>query len=278
VTSDIVWDYFFKAVQRPSLLPKDSAEFQGWYDALPQTQPKKSEAFQGWYKAWEKATPQLQPKKSEAFREWLRTVRENASQRSVDAHQWFKSKPPTADTDVVVMRLWYGQKPTLRTSRTGGDAKSSAGREYGARVGATIGQWVGLVATPYRRAMVAAAHSKDYQCRQCGCGYKMTNLKRNMISHLSSEANRECLAHYSESRDEKEKEWVRLAQDQETIDAAKIPQNYTCRQCGGGVNKQNLTRGMVSHLRSEANRECLAHYSESIDEREIEWVRRAQGQ
>jgi len=28
LTSDEVWDYFFKSVQRPSLLPKDSAEFQ----------------------------------------------------------------------------------------------------------------------------------------------------------------------------------------------------------------------------------------------------------
>jgi len=35
LTSDIVWDYFFKAVQRPSLLPKDSAEYQEWYNQLP---------------------------------------------------------------------------------------------------------------------------------------------------------------------------------------------------------------------------------------------------
>jgi len=141
LTSDTVWRYFFKAVQRPSLLPKDSDEFRGWYDTLPQTQPKQSEAYQAWqkatpqmqpkeseaYQAWQKATPQLQPKeseayqawhqvgqkanpqmqpkKSEAFREWLQAVRGNASQRSVDSHQWFKSKPPTADTDV--RRSWY---------------------------------------------------------------------------------------------------------------------------------------------------------------------------
>ena len=98
LTSDTVWRYFFKAVQRPSLLPKDSAEFRGWYDALPQTQPKESEAFQAWQKAWQKASPQMQLKKSEAFREWLQAVRENASQRSVDSHLWFKSKPPTADS------------------------------------------------------------------------------------------------------------------------------------------------------------------------------------
>jgi len=100
LTSDIVWDYFFKAVQRPSLLPKDSAEFLGWYDALPQTQSKSSDAYKAWakalpqtqskdsdaYKAWAKASPSpmMQPKKTEAFREWLQAVRESASQRSVD--------------------------------------------------------------------------------------------------------------------------------------------------------------------------------------------------
>jgi len=210
VSSDIVWDYFFKAVQRPSLLPKDSAEFQGWYDTLPQTQPKKSEA----YKAWEKATPQLQPKKSEAFREWLQAVRENASQRSVDAHQWFKSKPPTADTDVVVRRLWYTENPTLYKSRTGCDAKTQAGRGFGSRVGKQIGQAIGAGATQVRRAMEAAANSKDYQCRQCGRGCKMGNLKRDMVRHLRSEANRKCLVLYSESKDKREMLWVSLAQDQ----------------------------------------------------------------
>ena len=138
-------------------------------------------------------------------------MRENASQRSVDAHQWFKSKPPTADTDAVVRRLWYGQTPTLYKSCTGSDAKHRRGYGYGERVGAKIGQFIGAVATPLLRAMQAAANSKDYQCRQCGCGYKMNNLKRNMVLHLSKEANRKCLVHYSESRDKREMEWVRLA-------------------------------------------------------------------
>jgi len=124
LTSDEVWDYFFKAVQRPSLLPKDSAEFQAWYNALPQKQPmdsesykawykayekttphlqsKDSEAYKAWYKAYEKTTPPMQPKNSDAFREWLQRVREHATQRSVDAHDWFKSKPPTADRDAGV--------------------------------------------------------------------------------------------------------------------------------------------------------------------------------
>jgi len=74
----------FMAVQRPSLLPKDSAEFRGWYDTLPQTQPKESEAFQAWqkalpqtqlkeseaYKAWQKANLHVQPKESEAYQAW----------------------------------------------------------------------------------------------------------------------------------------------------------------------------------------------------------------
>jgi len=226
VSSDIVWDYYLKAVQRPSLLPKDSAEFQGWYDTLPQTQPKTSEAYKAWektnphmqpktseaYKAWEQALPQLQPKTSEAFREWLQTVRENASQRSVDAHQWFKSKPPTADTDVDVRRLWYAEKPTLRISRTDGDVKTQAGREYGARVGKQIGQSIGAVTTELQRTMMAAINAKKYQCRQCGYGCTMGNIKRDMIKHLKSEANKKCLILYSESTDQREKVWVREAQ------------------------------------------------------------------
>ena len=30
--SDIDWRHFSKAVQRPSLLPKESAEYREWYD------------------------------------------------------------------------------------------------------------------------------------------------------------------------------------------------------------------------------------------------------
>ena len=51
LTSDNVWRYFMKSVQRPSLLPKDSAEFRGWHDTLPQTQPKESKVHQVWRKA-----------------------------------------------------------------------------------------------------------------------------------------------------------------------------------------------------------------------------------
>ena len=156
----------------------------------------------------------MQTKKSEAFREWLRRVRENASQRSADAHQWVKSKPPTADTDAVVKRSWYDQKPTLNKSRTGCDETHKRGQGFGERVGAGIGKFVGMVATPVRRAMEAAANSKEYQCRQCGRGYRMGNVKRDMVTHLRSEANRECLVLYSESSDKREMLWVSLAQDQ----------------------------------------------------------------
>ena len=136
LTSDAVWRYFFKAVQRPSLLPKDSSEFLGWYDTLPQTQPKESEGYQAWkkacpqmqpkeseaYQGWQTATPQMQPKKSEAFRGWLQADRKSASKQSVDSHAWFKAKPPTADTDKEVRRLWYSQKPVTCKSLTGPDA------------------------------------------------------------------------------------------------------------------------------------------------------------
>ena len=129
----------------------------------------------------------------------------------MDGHLWFKSKRPTADSDEDVRRLWYDKKPTLYTSRTGCDAPHQRGHGYEERVGAGIGKFVGMVATPERRAMEAAANSRDYKCQQCGCNYEMSNLKRNMDSHLSHKANKACLDHYSESTDKREMEWVRLA-------------------------------------------------------------------
>jgi len=287
LTSNTVWRYFFKAVQRPSLLPKDSAEFRGWYDTLPQTQLKESEAYQAWHKvlpltqlkeseayqtwrkakpqmqskeseahqawhkalpltqlkeseayqtwrkanphmqpkeseahqawhkalpqtqlkeseayqtwrkAWQKANPHMQPKKSEAFREWLQAVRENASQRSVDSHLWFKSKPPTADTDMTVRRSWYSKNPAIYKSRTGSDAKNNSGFEWGAWVGAGIGKFVGALIPPLRRAQTDAINSQTYRCRQCGKGYRMGNLKRDIVPHLSRKENKKCFDLYS---------------------------------------------------------------------------------
>jgi len=94
----------------------------------------------------------------------------------------------------------------------GCDAKSPRGLGYGERVGAGIGKFVGMVATPQRRAMEAASNSRDYKCQQCGRSYKMNNLKRNMIKHLSHEANKACLDHYSKSSNKRERDWVSPAQ------------------------------------------------------------------
>ena len=71
------------------------------------------------------------------------------------SHQWFKSKPPTADTDVAVRQLWYCQKPAIYKSRTGSDAKNHPRREYGARVGAGIAKFVVALVTPLSRARTA---------------------------------------------------------------------------------------------------------------------------
>jgi len=176
-------------VQRPSLLPKDSAEFRGWYEALPQTQLKDSQAYKAWAKAWAKGAPPMQPKKTEAYREWLRAVRENASRQSVDSHQWFKSKPATADTDADVRQLWYSQKPTVRQSRTGPSAKSKPNQAFGERVGAKIGQGIGAVKAPQSSAMSDASNAKEYKCLLCGKSFKMRNKKRDMIFHLGHADN-----------------------------------------------------------------------------------------
>jgi len=60
-------------------------------------------------------------------------------------------------------------------------------------------------------AMEAAANSGDFKCQQCGRNYKTSNVKRNMVSHLSHEANKACLDHYSKSTLKRERDWVRLA-------------------------------------------------------------------
>ena len=132
-------------------------------------------------------------------------MRESGSQRSVDAHQWFKSKPAAADTDAVVRQLWYDQKPSLYKSRTGSDAKNHPTREFGARVGAAIGKAVGAFITPKARARTAASNSKDYKCRQCGKSCKMGHIKRDMVRHLSRTENTKCLKLYSESGDQRER-------------------------------------------------------------------------
>jgi len=225
LTSDAVWRYFFKAIQRPSLLPKDSAEFRGWYDTLLQTQPKDSVAYQGWYdtllqtqpkdseayQEWQKAAPMMQPKESEAFREWLQAVRENASKKSVDAHLWFKSKPTTADTNEDVRRLRYSQNPVTQKSLTGPDAKPQSGCEWGAWVGAGIGKLVGQFLSPLHRAQTAATLAQRYKCRQCGESFIVGHLKRDIVIHIRHPANKKCLDMFSESGDVREMESIRLA-------------------------------------------------------------------
>jgi len=170
--SDFDYRYFGKSVQRASQLPKESAEYRGWYDALPQKQPKGSAQYGDWYKA----LPQTQPKKTEAFRAWLRQVRESASQRSTDIHQWFKSKPANADSDAVAKLMRYKQKPSVRKSLTGPDAKTQPSRAFGARMGAAIGKLVGVPATPKAQASSAASIAQEYRCQHCGYKTTMRNV------------------------------------------------------------------------------------------------------
>ena len=62
--------------------------------------------------------------------------------------------------------------------------------------------------------MMAANSAQKYQCRQCEFCCTTGNKKRDMVTHLRSEANRECLVLYSKSTDKREMLWVSLAQDQ----------------------------------------------------------------
>ena len=273
--SNTVWRYFFKAAQRPSLLPKDSAEFRGWYDTLPQTQPKDSEAYQAWeqtnpqlqpkdseaYRAWEKArqkaTPQMQPKKTKAFREWLQAVRENASKKSVDAHLWFKSKPTTADTNEDVRRLRYSQNPVTQKSLTGPDAKPQSGCEWGAWVGAGIGKLVGQFLSPLHRAQTAANSAQRYKCRQCGKSFIVGHLKRDIVIHIRHPANKKCLDMFSESGDVREMESIRLASQSELAASSSLK----CPCC-----EEDLTRtSMLRHLETPDNANFKQYAGKSGD-------------
>ena len=132
-------------------------------------------------------------------------MRESASQRSTDIHEWFQSKPANADSDAVAKLRWYNQKPTVYKSLTGPDAKPVAGRAFGARVGATIGKWVGVPQTPQAAASSAASNAQEYSCRHCGYKTTKRNVKTTMPAHLGRAENKKCLDHYSQSHDEREK-------------------------------------------------------------------------
>jgi len=256
LTSDAVWHYFFKAVQRPSLLPKDSAEFLGWYDTLPQTHRKDSLTYQAWYDKWKMATLQTQSKESEAFRGWLQAVRESASKQSVETHAWFKAKPPTADTDKDVRRLWFSQKPVIRNSRTGSDAKPQPGHEWGARVDAAIRKFVGALITPIHRAQNAANSARIYKCPNCGESMTVVHLKKAMVIHIRNPANKECLDMLSESGDMQEMEGARLASQSE------YAENKCCPCC----EKDFGSRGNMSrHLEKPDNATCLQYAGKSGD-------------
>jgi len=197
-------------------------------------------------------------------------VRENASQRSVDTHQWIKSKPATADTDADVRQMWYSQKPTMYKSLTGADATPQASHAFGARVGAGIGKMVGALTTPKLQAQSAACNSKDYICWQCGYTTKMKNVKRDMVAHLGREENKQCLNLYSQSPDKREEVWVQLVHD------PAIPAHCLCRQCGYTTRQSDAKRNMIRHLRHAQNKECLQLYSDSSDPQEMAWVRAVQ--
>jgi len=199
---------------------------------------------------------------------WLRNVRESVSQQSEDIHKWFKSRPANADWDKAAERMWYEQKPSVRKSRTGPDAKQHKGHEFGARIGAAIGKLVGVPVTPHNKACSAASNAQEYRCRQCGYKTTMQNVKRAMPAHLGRAENKKCLDHYSQSLDAREKLWIKLVHEP-AIGAE-------CRKCGYTTTQRNAKRNMVAHLKRSENKECLKLYSDSTVPREMDWVRAVQ--
>ena len=97
----------------------------------------------------------------------------------------------------------------------------------------------------------------------------MHSVKRDMVNHLSREANKKCIELYSQSRDKREEVWVRLVH-------AVIPVGYLCRQCGYKSTMTDVKRNMVAHLRRAENKKCLDLYSDTSDTRDMAWVRAVQ--
>ena len=264
--SEVDFYHFGKSVQRPSTLPKESAEYRGWYESLPQTQDRDSAQYGDWYNA----LPNTKAKDSEAFRTWLRKVREGVSQRSTDMHQWHKSKPADASSNINAKLMWYKQKPSVYNARTGPDAKQQSGRAFGERMGAAIGKMVGASATPKARARSAASNAQEYMCQHCGYKTTMGHVKIAMVAHLGREENKQCLNLYSQSPDKREEVWVQLVYD------PAIPAHCLCRQCGYTTRQSDAKRNMIRHLRHAQNKECLQLYSDSSDPQEMAWVRAVQ--
>ena len=183
-------------------------------------------------------------------------MRESASQRSTDIHQWFKSKPANADSDAVAKLMRYKQKPSVRKSLTGPDAKTQPSRAFGARMGAAIGKLVGVPATPKAQASSAASIAQEYRCQHCGYKTTMNRVKIAMVAHLGREENKNCLDHYSQSQDEREKLWVKLVH--EPVIGAE------CRKCGYTTAQSQAKRNMIRHLSRTENKDCLELYSDSI--------------
>jgi len=198
----------------------------------------------------------------------LRQVRESASQRSTDIHEWFQSKPANADSDAVAKLMWYKQKPSVRKSLTGPNAKTQPSRAFGARMGAAIGKLVGVPATPQAKASSAASNAQEYRCQHCGYKTTMSQVKTAMPAHLGRDENKNCLDHYSQSQDEREKLWIKLVHEP-AIGAE-------CRKCGYTTQQNGAKRNMVRHLKRPENKECLKLYSDSTDPREMAWVRDVQ--
>ena len=98
----------------------------------------------------------------------------------------------------------------------------------------------------------------------------MHSVKRDMVNHLSREANKKCLDLYSQSRDKREEVWVRL------VHAPAIPVGYLCWQCGYTSRMADAKRNMVTHLRRAENKKRLDLYSDYSDAREMAWVRAVQ--
>jgi len=180
-------------------------------------------------------------------------------------HQWHKSKPADASSNINAKLMWYKQKPSVYKARTGPDAKQQSGRAFGERMGAAIGKMVGVPATPQAKDRIAATNAQEYTCRHCGFETTMRNVKRDMPAHLGRAENKTCLDLYSQSLDAREKSWVKLVHEP--------PIGVECRKCGYTTPKANAKRNMVAHLKRSENIECLELYSDSTIPRDMAWVR-----
>jgi len=100
--------------------------------------------------------------------------------------------------------------------------------------------------------------ARTYECPNCGESMSNHSLKQSMVVHCRKPANTGCLEMLSESGDQRQMEWARLASEDECV---------TDKFCPFWGEDLGTSGDMVRHFQSPGNAECLQYAENSGDHR-----------